>query len=177
VCFFAYFLIVFFLNPGVDSRSQAIFLRNMKRLKEQRGEIDETTVLWAMQRGEQLLPADIEKAMKDSDIRPIPLHSLEHTDQLSVQLYFGPGFEDRLELEMEEMIAGGKKQTLSEEERRIRCEEATLFDKLSKPPSLDGVSQLMDKQKEASSPKIMIEGEDDEPAPPGKRQRRSKTEN
>jgi hypothetical protein len=42
--------------------------------------------------------------MDDPDIRPVPLHGVEKTSRPSVQLYFGPGFEERLELELEECV-------------------------------------------------------------------------
>ena len=61
-------------------------------------------MLWDLKPGEQLTTEDIEKAMKDPDIRPSPLHNLEKTSKPSVQLYFGPGFEERLELEMDEYV-------------------------------------------------------------------------
>jgi hypothetical protein len=44
--------------------------------------------------------------MLDPDIRPALLHSLGESSQPSFQLYFGPGFEQRLELEMEEYVPG-----------------------------------------------------------------------
>lgn len=64
--------------------------------------MDDADVLGELRRGEQLSPSDVELAMDDPDIRPVPLHGVEKTSQPSVQLYFGPGFEERLELELEE---------------------------------------------------------------------------
>mmetsp|Transcript_32816 Transcript_32816/g.77395 ORF Transcript_32816/g.77395 Transcript_32816/m.77395 type:complete len:665 (-) Transcript_32816:3932-5926(-) len=60
----------------------------------------------------------------------------------SIQLYFGPGWEDRLELEMEEMIAsakGGANHRLTEEERMVRNHELELLARISKPPEKEGV--------------------------------------
>ena len=77
-------------------------------------EIDESKVLWELEKGEQLTKEDIDKAMDHPDVRPSSLHSTAATaaadeegsaltsHQPSFQLYFGPGFEERLELEMEE---------------------------------------------------------------------------
>ena len=51
------------------------------------------------------------------------------------QLYFGPGFEDRLELEMDE-IFGSKDKLLSKEEMEARKEEEHLFSELPEVPTL-----------------------------------------
>jgi hypothetical protein len=46
---------------------------------------------------------DIERALQDPDIKPATVYGTEDlTGPSSIQLYFGPGWEDRLELEMEE---------------------------------------------------------------------------
>ena len=60
--------------------------------------------MWDLGPGEQLTPDDIEKAMEDPEVRPVPIHGAEKGLKLSAQLYFGPGFEERLELEMEEYV-------------------------------------------------------------------------
>lgn len=57
--------------------------------------------------GVQLSEEDIERAIQDPSIKPKGLYSLDEETkskgpQPDVQLYFGPGFEQRLELEMEE---------------------------------------------------------------------------
>lgn len=99
--------------------------------------------------GEHLDADDIEAAMKD--INPAPLYGSvgNGTKKAEPQLYFGPGFEDRLEMELEEML--GQK-PLSEEERKTRLEEDLLFARLSAPPSQDGVQQLLGaKRAEAAS--------------------------
>ena len=74
---------------------KAIFLRNEK---------DKTaSSLWEMPYGEQLSVDDIKLALQDPDIKPATVYSTEDSKiSSSVQLYFGPGWEDRLELEMEE---------------------------------------------------------------------------
>ena len=71
-------------------------------MMREKGQFDAMKTKWDLKEGEHLLPKDIEKAMEDPDIRPAPLHSLEESSQPTFQLYFGPGFEERLELEMEE---------------------------------------------------------------------------
>lgn len=79
---------------------KAIFLRASKQLKETDGESD---IILELKRGEQLTLQDIEEALKHPDIRPAPLFGVDKKSQPPVgQLYFGPGFEERLELEMEE---------------------------------------------------------------------------
>ena len=74
---------------------KAIFLRNEKE--------DQAQSLWELPPGEQLSTQDIERALQDPDIKPATVYGTEDTkDSSSIQLYFGPGWEDRLELEMEE---------------------------------------------------------------------------
>lgn len=103
--------------------------------------------------GEQLEAEDVEKAIKDSTIRPVPLYSsLENDDSSSMpvaaQLYFGPGFEDRLEMEMEELASGSKKRKrLSPEELEIRQREDELFSKLADaPPVFDGFADMLSEE-------------------------------
>jgi hypothetical protein len=82
---------------------KAIFLRASKQLKETDGERD---IVLELKRGEQLTPQDIEEALKHPDIRPAPLFGVDKKSRPPVgQLYFGPGFEERLELEMEEYVS------------------------------------------------------------------------
>lgn len=54
--------------------------------------------------GEQLDLEDIIRALNDSSIKPASLYSSDKTSQCSTatQLYFGPGFERRLEMELDE---------------------------------------------------------------------------
>lgn len=72
---------------------------------EKKGEVDETNMVWELKQGEQLTPEDIERSMADPDIRPASLlHGADESSHPSFQLYFGPGFEERLELEMDEYV-------------------------------------------------------------------------
>ena len=74
---------------------KAIFLRN------ENGE--KIRSLWELPAGEQLTVNDLERALEDPDIKPATVYGTEDSNAAaSVQLYFGPGWEDRLELEMEE---------------------------------------------------------------------------
>ena len=99
--------------------------------------------------GEQLTEQDIQRAMDDPDIKPVPLYSVESkTRSLGPQLYFGPGFEDRLEMEMDEMLwdmnhAKKVNDKLSKEELLIRQQEDELFAQLAKPPTQDGIVALL----------------------------------
>jgi hypothetical protein len=83
---------------------KSIFLRNLANLKDGGGEVDEREVPLEMKEGEQLEASDIERAMQDQDIKPVPLYGVSQDSdrKQGPQLYFGPGFEDRLEMEMEE---------------------------------------------------------------------------
>lgn len=56
-----------------------------------------------MKEGEQLTLEEIEAALQDPEIQPKSLvHSMDSSSTPALQTYFGPGFEERLELEMEE---------------------------------------------------------------------------
>jgi hypothetical protein len=102
--------------------------------------------------GVQLQPLDVERAMQDVDIRPVPLYGKGTNEdgggcfKPGPQLYFGPGFEHRLEMELEEFMkeAGGRSSTaavagckknggrnLSQEDLRIQKEEEELFARLA----------------------------------------------
>jgi hypothetical protein len=79
---------------------QAIYLRNIANKK------DDKNLLLELHEGEQLGADDIEKAINDSTIRPVSLYSSCDNESsklpVAAQLYFGPGFEDRLEMELDE---------------------------------------------------------------------------
>jgi hypothetical protein len=94
---------------------KAIFLRNLEKEKQVKGGEQEedkevpadTTItgpLWELPEGEQLTEEDIQRALEDPDVKPATLFKAEDSAdrQTNIQLYFGPGWEDRLELEMEE---------------------------------------------------------------------------
>ena len=105
-----------FLGYDIMGRiiEKAIYLRKSKerQLATESTDDDEEN-MEVLKPGEQLTPYDIEQALLDPNIRPAPLHSIsdeEVEDSLdpknctSFQLYFGPGFEQRLELEMEAYV-------------------------------------------------------------------------
>lgn len=54
--------------------------------------------------GEQLTLEDINRALSHSSIQPVSLYSGKESSkgQVGAQLYFGPGFERRVEMEMDE---------------------------------------------------------------------------
>ena len=133
---------------------KAIFLRNLERQKQSGQAVDETNIVLELEPGEQLELEDIERAMRDPDIQPTPLFRAstgDRTDQapkIGPQLYFGPGFEERLEMELDELLlanAGeGHTLPLSPEELKIRQEEDALFARLAAPPEMGGVSSLLE---------------------------------
>ena len=92
---------------------KAIYLRNVAAKGESDGEF-----LLELKEGEQLSASDIENAMNDSDIRPVSLYNAPDSEnaqkQFAAQLYFGPGFEDRLEMEMDELVAFLRRRSRSE---------------------------------------------------------------
>lgn len=87
---------------------KAIILRNLARVEgDTKASVHNPSSvdLRKLAAGEQLSLADIERAIEDPDIKPRALYALDDNDKSTkpnVQLYFGPGFENRLELEMEE---------------------------------------------------------------------------
>jgi hypothetical protein len=102
---------------------------------------------------EQLTKEDIEEALNDSTVIPKPLYNASNSVLTSnaMQTYFGPGFEDRIEIEMEQFTSGtGEK--LTEEEIDIRKKEDELFNQLKKPPvKLDGIIDVLDDAEKTES--------------------------
>jgi len=137
---------------------KAIYLRNVANKK------DDKNLLLELHDGEQLEAEDIEKAINDSTIRPVPLYSSLENDESSsmpvaASLYFGPGFEDRLEMEMEELASGKKRKRLSPEELEIRQREDELFSKLADaPPACDGFADVF--SEEAATKKTATRSKD-----------------
>jgi hypothetical protein len=126
---------------------KAIYLRNRDKAKKRKrcsDYLDETNVLLELAPGEQLEESDIQRAL--DDINPTPLYSAAPEKKIEPQLYFGPGFEDRLEMEMEELLAGMKEKSLPPEEVSARQQEDELFAKMAAPPLKDGVASLLEEQ-------------------------------
>lgn len=83
----------------------------------------------------------LEKGNVDQALTAVDLNSLYSSSNIDLgksanvaQLYFGPGFEDRLELEMDEIFGSRKKN--SKEEMKARMEEENLFSELPQLPTL-----------------------------------------
>lgn len=87
--------------------------------------------------GDQIEKGNIEQALAEMDLNS--LYSSSNIDLGKsaniTQLYFGPGFEDRLELEIDE-IFGSKEKALSQKEMKARQEEEHLFSELPQVPTL-----------------------------------------
>jgi hypothetical protein len=85
---------------------KAIFLRCLEGETMRRGLKNEgETMILQMKGGEQLTKEDINAALQDSTVVPKPLYTTsEHmlNDANATQLYFGPGFEERIEMEMDQ---------------------------------------------------------------------------
>lgn len=111
-----------------------------------------------LEEGEQLEEEDIRRALDDTTVGSMSLYGGaagegagsdddrgENNPGRAAQLYFGPGFEDRLEMEMNQIVFRKKNESrLPEKERRIRREEDELFSELSKPPKvLDGILDVL----------------------------------
>jgi hypothetical protein len=82
---------------------QAIFLKNLAKAKLTNDEVDERTILLELEHGDQLEKRDIDEAM--CHLKPVSLYCRVDggpAEKPVAHLYFGPGFEDRLELELEE---------------------------------------------------------------------------
>ncbi|OEU19267.1 hypothetical protein FRACYDRAFT_235317 [Fragilariopsis cylindrus CCMP1102] len=130
---------------------KAIFLRN----DEANDRDFSNRSLWDLPKGEQLTLEDIERALQDPDIKPATVYGTEDsTGPSSIQLYFGPGWEDRLELEMDEMIASAKgtDHQISEEERMVRNHEMELLVRISAPPvNGNALEELVKSRKQGMS--------------------------
>merc|ERR1739848_170166 len=89
---------------------------------------------------DQLSNNDIKRALSDSTVSIKPLYNISKTISdafKSSQLYFGPGFEERIEMEMEQICMSQKKSTrLSPEEIAFQKNEDKLFKNLKAPPRL-----------------------------------------
>mmetsp|Transcript_11072 Transcript_11072/g.16333 ORF Transcript_11072/g.16333 Transcript_11072/m.16333 type:complete len:193 (+) Transcript_11072:2704-3282(+) len=123
----------------IDPIEQAIFLKCLSR---QKNSVDPDFVL-ELKGGEQLEVEDIERSLADTNVNIKPLYNSSNSvlDQCAEasQLYFGPGFEDRLEMEIEQMVMGKiPKAQVTEKEKEIRMKEDALFSKLAAPPTLLG---------------------------------------
>lgn len=100
------FLAYNFLGRVVE---HAIRLRNETRKQRTGGVVE-------VPRGEQLEAVDIENAMKDPRVRQARIFDDDPDDDdpgngVGTQLYFGPGFETRLELELEAMVDAARQKT------------------------------------------------------------------
>lgn len=125
---------------------KAIFLKNLAKAKQEDDDkVDERTILLELPAGELLEKSDIDAAM--DDIAPVSLYSSANSGEgiPFAQLYFGPGFEDRLELELDYLTRFAKETTdISLEEAKIREEEDKLFANIADPPSTkNAVMQLL----------------------------------
>lgn len=96
---------------GYDMMGRIIETAIELRVRNRRTEGDGEKVL-ELKKDEQLSASDIMKALEHPSLKPVPLHSGTGEDEkdngsilAGVQLYFGPGFEERLEMEMEEYVA------------------------------------------------------------------------
>ena len=124
----------------------ALRLESSKRQNKKTPSFCSDSLLLELTGGDQLEKKDIEQA-----IAKVNLNSLCSSSNVDLgksakitQLYFGPGFEDRLELEMDE-IFGSKDKLLSKEEMEARKEEEHLFSALPEVPALrTGASNLGD---------------------------------
>lgn len=78
----------------------------MEKAKAEDGDADERNILLELRDGEQLELDYVERAIDDPDIKPAAMYTAESTGgayrKPAAQLYFGPGFEERLEMELDE---------------------------------------------------------------------------
>jgi hypothetical protein len=83
---------------------KAIYLRNIERIQNNQSDVEkDLRPLWELPKGERLTKEDIEKSLQDPDVKAGSVYGSRDFDgPSSIQLYFGPGWEERLEIEMEE---------------------------------------------------------------------------
>mmetsp|Transcript_27464 Transcript_27464/g.63558 ORF Transcript_27464/g.63558 Transcript_27464/m.63558 type:complete len:529 (+) Transcript_27464:508-2094(+) len=123
-----------------------------------------------LQEHEQLTEQDVKQALEHPELQPTSLFA-HHGDQKNsnsqsasslAQLYFGPGFEDRVEMEMEELLLqhtaeherhDNNKAGNDEEQRRWRQKEDELFDQLVQkaPGTEQDLVQLEQQQQQQPS--------------------------
>eukprot|EP00804_Cyclotella_cryptica_P014289 CCRYP_020759-RA/>CCRYP_020759-RA protein AED:0.05 eAED:0.05 QI:50/1/1/1/0.75/0.6/5/224/554 len=110
----------------------------VRRLMESKGKCHiRKGVVPELSEGDQLELRNIEEAISATHLKSLYSSSgvdISMSSQVA-QLYFGPGFEDRLELELEEIFAA-KHKRLTPEEMKMRQEEEALFSNIAGPPSL-----------------------------------------
>lgn len=151
---------------------KAIFLRYLDQenklkhsTKIRKRQDNANNVILELGRKEQLNVEDILRAYHDTTLNTSSLYSTSHsvlyetsdknkaksqlikTDNTygaASQLYFGPGFEERLELELDQIIYENsshknkrrKTEPISEKEKQIRIKEDEVFSNLAKAPTL-----------------------------------------
>mmetsp|Transcript_19983 Transcript_19983/g.30254 ORF Transcript_19983/g.30254 Transcript_19983/m.30254 type:complete len:627 (-) Transcript_19983:341-2221(-) len=139
---------------------KSIFLKFLEKREDQRsnsaGADNEGEPVLEMGHNNQLTKEDIDKSLADSTIVAHPLYNAAESvvgSSAAAQIYFGPGFEDRIEFEMEEMIMGKSKDNqMSEEELANRKKEDTLFEELKSPPVLlDGIMDVLGDQEKTDA--------------------------
>jgi len=89
---------------------KAILLRLQKKKSDVDKSSDNGTIdqILELAEGEQLEAEDIERALNDTSINSMPLYCAANSVLKptsaghALQLYFGPGFEDRLEMELDQ---------------------------------------------------------------------------
>lgn len=136
--------------PNEDTASALAFLGHdfLGRIVEKAIQLKHPeSDIMELNKGEQLTDDDIERAMQHPEIKPAALTGTTATSDRATpvmpQLYFGPGFEDRLEMELEEMLGTT---VISDRERTIRREEDELFTRLATTqPAVDGIVNMLEK--------------------------------
>jgi hypothetical protein len=86
---------------------KAIFIKCLGRREEMRRKgANEDDFVLELNSDEQLTKEDIEMALNDSTVVPKPLYNSANSTQAAdaAQIYFGPGFEERIEMEMEQYV-------------------------------------------------------------------------
>lgn len=88
---------------------KSIFLRCLEKREQSRmskhNDRTDANMILELEEGEQLSKEDIERALNDSTVGAKPLYCATNSALEKgsyVQLYFGPGFEDRIEMELEQ---------------------------------------------------------------------------
>jgi len=98
----------------------------------------------------QLTKDDIKRALNDSTVITSPLYRATNSisDALkSSQLYFGPGFEERIEMEMDQICMSQKDKIFPQNDDDFEIKENELFEKLKEPPKvLDNILDLIDEE-------------------------------
>lgn len=111
---------------------------------KRKGSKDANSTNFQLGPGAQLSVRDVEAAKNDPEILSLLDGNVKKGEGVKAsQLYFGPGFEQRLELELEQITGEEKSEKKKSGENDTEKAEDELFESLVKPRILEGVTDVL----------------------------------